>query len=73
MIGFREFLAGVIIMLGLALIGFVLLLALNRQVFEAMALALPATIVFRSGIGLLRMATAARLALKLQEARRVNS
>ena len=68
MISFREILGGIILVLGLGLIGVVLMLALSRNVFEAMALALPATIVFRSGIGLLRMAMAARVALKLNEA-----
>ena len=67
MIGLREFFAGLITVIGLALIGVVLILALNRQVFEAGALSLPAAIVFRSGIGLFRMATAARIALLLQQ------
>lgn len=64
-IGIREAAGWLIAMLGLCLIGVVLILALNRNVFEAMALALPATIVFRSGIGLVRMATAARVATKM--------
>ena len=70
MIGFREFLAIVLMLIGLALIGFVLMLALNRRIFEAAACALPAAIVFRAGVGLFRMSTAARIALKLQEADR---
>ena len=70
MIVFQEILAAVFMLIGLALIGFVLMLALNRSIFEAAAVSLPAVIVFRSGVGLFRMATAARIALKLQEADR---
>ena len=66
-IGFKEFLGWVIVLVGLALITMVLLLALNRSVFEALAVSLPAAIVFRSGIGLVRMSTAARIALTLQK------
>lgn len=64
-LGFREFLGWLIALLGLALIGVVLVLALNRNVFEAMALSLPAAIVFRAGIGLVRMVAAARIATRL--------
>lgn len=66
-IGFREFLGWIIVLVGLALITMVLLLALNRSVFEALALSFPAAIVFRAGIGLVRMSTAARIALALQK------
>ena len=66
-IGFREFLGWIIVLIGLALITVVLLLAMDRSVFEAMALAFPAAIVFRAGIGLVRMSTAARIALNLQK------
>lgn len=65
--GFREFLGWLIALVGLALIGIVLILALNRNVFEAMALSLPAAIVFRAGIGLVRMTAAARIASKLSQ------
>lgn len=65
--GFREFLGWLIALVGLALIGVVLILALNRNVFEAMAVSLPAAIVFRAGIGLVRMAAAARIATKLSQ------
>jgi hypothetical protein len=64
-LGFREFLGWLITFVGLALIAVVLLLALDRAVFEALALSLPSAIVFRAGIGLVRMSTAARIALKL--------
>jgi uncharacterized membrane protein len=65
MIGSREILGILLMLVGLGLIGFVLMLALNRNIFEALALSLPAAIVFRSGVGLFRMATAARVAMKL--------
>lgn len=65
MIGSREILGIVLMLIGLGLIGFVLMLALNRNIFEALALSVPAAIVFRSGVGLFRMATAARVAMKL--------
>lgn len=64
-IGIREIAGWLITLIGLGLIGVVLVLALNRNVFEAMALALPATIVFRSGIGLVRMSAAARVATRI--------
>jgi hypothetical protein len=64
-IGIREIMGWLIALIGLALIGVVLILALNRNVFEAMALALPATIVFRSGIGLVRLSAAARVAVQM--------
>ena len=65
LLGFREFLGWVLALIGLALVAVVLLLALNRSVFEALALSFPSVIVFRSGIGLVRMSTAARIAMKL--------
>ena len=62
---FREIIGWVLTVAGLLLIGVVLMLALNRNVFEAMALSLPATVVFRSGIGLVRLAAAGRIATRL--------
>ena len=66
-IAFREFLGWILVLIGLALITMVLLLALNRSVFEALALSFPSAIVFRAGIGLVRMSTAARIALNLHK------
>ena len=66
-IGFREFLGWIIVLIGLALIVMVLLLAMDRSVFEALALSFPAAIVFRAGIGLVRMSTAARIAMNLNK------
>ena len=53
--------------LGLVLVMLVVYLALNRFVFEAMALSLPSVIVFRAGIGLIRMGYAGRVASRLHE------
>jgi len=66
-IGIREFIGWVIVLIGLALIGLVVALAIKRNVLEAMALSLPAVIVFRSGIGLVRMSAASRVALRLTQ------
>lgn len=64
-IGIREAIGWVITLIGLLLVGVVLMLALNRSVFEALALSLPSALVFRSGIGLVRMTAAARIAKQL--------
>ncbi len=65
MAGIRELTGWLLTLLGLGLIGIVLYLAINRYVFEAMALSLPGVIVFRAGIGLVRLAVAARVASRL--------
>lgn len=64
-LGFREIAGWVLTILGLLLIGIVLLLALNRNVFEAMALSLPSVILFRGGLGLVRLSAAGRIAQSL--------
>ena len=64
---FRELMGWLIALIGLALIGVLLVLALNRNVFEALALSLPAAVVFRAGIGLVRMSAAARIATRLSK------
>ena len=69
LIGISEFVGWVLVLLGLCLIGVDFMLALNRNVIEALALALPSVIVFRSGIGLVRISMAARIALRLDEKR----
>ena len=69
LIGIREFVGWVLVLLGLCLIGVDFMLALNRNVIEALALALPSVIVFRSGIVLVRISMAARIALRLDEKR----
>lgn len=58
----REVIGWALTVFGLVLIMILVYLALERQILEAIALSIPATIVFRSGIGLVRLATAARLA-----------
>ena len=69
LIGIRELVGWLLVLLGLGLIGVDFMLALNRSVIEALALALPSAIVFRSGIGLVRISMAARIALRLAEKR----
>jgi hypothetical protein len=61
----REGIGWLLTVLGLVLIGFVLNLALNRNVIEAMALSLPGVIVFRAGISLVKIAAAGRIAVGL--------
>ncbi len=63
----REIIGWVLVVLGLVLIAFVLHLAVNRSVIEAAALSLPATIVFRAGISLVKIATAGRIAAALSK------
>ncbi|MEM7785450.1 MAG: hypothetical protein AAF939_17415 [Planctomycetota bacterium] len=67
----REIIGWILTVGGLVLIGLVVLLALQRNVFEAMALAIPSTVVFRSGIGLVRMSAAARIAAGLSNSGRI--
>lgn len=38
----------------------------QRKIIEAIALSIPATIVFRSGVGLLRLTTAAKFAREIK-------
>lgn len=59
---FRECIGWVLVLLGLALIGFVVNMALNRNVLEAVAVSIPATIVFRSGVAFVKLAVAGRIA-----------
>jgi len=66
-IGVREGIGWLLVLVGLVLIGVVVALAVKRNVLEAMALSLPATIVFRSGIGLVRMSAASRVATRLSQ------
>ncbi|MDG2015140.1 MAG: hypothetical protein P8J33_16665 [Pirellulaceae bacterium] len=64
-LGIIEFVGWCLAIIGLALTGLLVYLAVNRYVFEAMALSLPSVIVFRSGIGLVKMASAGRIATSL--------
>lgn len=70
MIGFNELLGIVFMLLGLAMMGVLVWLALHRAIFESVALSFPAAIVFRAGVGLFRMGTATRIAMKLHESDR---
>jgi len=62
-----EIIGWLLALLGLALTALLVYLAVNRYVFEAMALSLPSVIIFRAGIGLARMATAGRIANRIIE------
>ena len=66
-LGIRETIGWVFVGLGLILIWFVFDLAVKRQILEAMALSLPATIVFRAGIGFVKLAMAGRIAERLAQ------
>lgn len=57
----REAIGWILAIVGLLLIALVVDLALRRSVIEAIAVSLPATIVFRAGIGLVRIAVAGRI------------
>ena len=63
----REMIGWLLVVLGLALIAILVNLAVQRQILEALALTFPATIVFRAGIGLIRLATSARIARELSQ------
>ena len=63
----REIVGWLLVVLGLVLIGFVLVMAVHRQVLEALALSLPGTIVFRAGMSMVRLTTAARIASQLSD------
>ena len=58
----REAFGWALVVLGLVMIGFVFVMAINRSVLEAIAVSIPATVVFRSGIGLVKLAFASRIA-----------
>ena len=61
-LGISEVVGWALTLIGLLLVLIVVYLAMNRYVFEAMALSLPAVIVFRGGLGMVRMATAGKIA-----------
>ena len=64
----REVLGWCLIAIGLYLVYLVVALASDGGILEAFALSLPATIVFRSGVGLLRLTSAIRIARDLRDA-----
>ena len=57
----RELLGWVLAAAGLGLIAYVVVLAANRMVLEALAISFPASVVFRVGMGFVRMTVAARI------------
>ena len=65
----REIVGWIFVVLGLVLVGFVLYLSLSRRVVEGLIVALPAMVVFRSGIALVRIAIAGRIAAWSEEDR----
>lgn len=66
-VGIREFIGWLLVVVGLVFIGALVALAFRRHVLEVVALSVPAAIVFRSGIGLVRMSAASRVATRLSE------
>lgn len=61
----RELVGWALVLAGAGLIALVVVLAINRNVLEALAVSFPAAVVFRAGIGFVRMAVAARIAEQL--------
>ena len=57
----REAIGWLLAMAGLGLIIYVVVLAANRMVLEALAISFPASVVFRVGMGFVRMSVAARI------------
>lgn len=55
--------------IGLILLLLVVRFAANRAILEAFAIAFPSAIVFRAGIGLVRLASASRIAQQLRSSR----
>lgn len=63
----REVLGWSLIVVGLYLVYLVVSFATEGGILEAFALALPATVVFRAGIGLLRLTSAIRIARDIRD------
>lgn len=63
----REVLGWSLIAIGLYLVYLVVVFAADGGILEAFALSLPATIVFRSGVGLLRLTSAIRIARNIRD------
>ena len=57
----REILGWLLALTGLGLIAYVVILASDRMVLEALAISFPASVVFRVGMGFVRMSVAARI------------
>ena len=57
----RELFGWVLAAVGMGLIFYVVVLARNRMILEALAISFPASVVFRVGMGFVRMAVAARI------------
>lgn len=63
----REIIGWVFVGLGLLLVAVLFVMATNRQVIEAAALSIPATVIFRGGLGLVRLASAGRIATAIEK------
>ena len=63
----NEILGWGLLVLGIVLILIMINSAANRGILLSMALSIPATVVFRSGVGFLRMNAAYRMAQKVEK------
>lgn len=63
----REALGWILLLIGLYLIYVLVRLVNDRAIIEAFAISFPATIVFRAGIGMIRLATAGRIAKSIRQ------
>lgn len=63
----NEILGWVLLVFGIYLIMTMISSAANRQILLSMALSIPSTIVFRAGVGFLRMNSAFRMAQKIEK------
>lgn len=63
----NEILGWGLLVLGLLLILVMINSAANRGILLSMALSIPATVVFRAGVGFLRMNAAYRMANRIEE------
>ena len=63
----NDILGWALLILGVILILTMINIAANRQILLSMALSIPSTIVFRAGVGFLKMNAAYRMAQKIEK------
>ena len=63
----NDILGWALLILGVILILTMINSAANRQILLSMALSIPSTIVFRAGVGFLKMNAAYRMAQKIEK------
>ncbi|MEE2642193.1 MAG: hypothetical protein VX768_16305 [Planctomycetota bacterium] len=63
----NDILGWALLILGVILILTMISSAANRQILLSMALSIPSTIVFRAGVGFLKMNAAYRMAQKIEK------